>query len=247
MEPAQCRIFLIAAICSISFSQQLYSEAKVASQPIQIVSSTYGKKDKTCDARAYLAPRCAGRNRCEVMANNSICGDPNPDIIKQLDVIYRCNQGAIKHASAMEYLLVELTCEGDKKLQIAESTIRVPHGQPTMSTQPNCTDESLQEGADKSSNPHAACQRLCVNLPAGAKVRKVYGFAKESAMEDYLPCQIDSDGTFYAERHCNIESSAFYQQFQTTADSDGMKVCWTFRNWNLQLARDARLLVQYEK
>lgn len=247
MRRARCWILLIAVLCLLSSAVRFHAEGVVVPASIQIVSAVYGKSDKTCDARAFLATRCTGRNRCEAMASNNLCGDPNPGLIKQLDVIYRCGPAEIKHASTMEYLLVELNCESASKLQTAESVIRVRHGQPTMATQPNCTEENLQEGADKNLNPHATCKRLCVDLPPRAKIRKVYGFAKESTAEDYLPCQVDSAGTFYADWNCNIESSAFYPQYQTTADLSGTKVCWTFRNWSLHQARDARLLVQYEK
>jgi hypothetical protein len=101
----------------------------------------------------------------------------------------------------------------------------------------------LREGADKNSNPQAACKRLCVKLPAGTKVRKIYGFAKESEGADYLPCQIDANGIFHSEMHCNIENCAFYPQYQTTVDS----VCWTFRNWSLSGSREAKVVVQYEQ
>jgi hypothetical protein len=239
---------LAGMLCSIFFFANLFSycePAKTAS--ITVVSASYGKEAKTCDARQYFAGRCNRRDRCEVMATNSICGDSVPYVVKQLDVAYRCDSGAIRHASAMEYFLIELSCLKNPRLQIAETSVKVLHGEATTSLQPNCMDQNLREGSDKNLDPNAACKKLCISLPARAKIRKVYGFAREVAQEEYLPCQIDTAGVFYPEKYCNIEGSAFYPHYHLTPNVSGLDVCWTFRNWNLQREREAKLFVQYEK
>jgi hypothetical protein len=78
---------------------------------IQINTATYGTlaEGKTCNASSSVSSFCEGSETCIFQANNTLCGDPNVNILKELSVDYRCG-GSAGHTGAGENHDVVISC-----------------------------------------------------------------------------------------------------------------------------------------
>jgi hypothetical protein len=84
-----------------------------ADDVIKTLSALYGtpSEQRTCDATAALANACDGKKSCDVLAGNSLCGDPNPGTPKTLDVEYQCGPAVAKSLTASERSDAHLSCD----------------------------------------------------------------------------------------------------------------------------------------
>lgn len=80
---------------------------------IKTLSAVYGtpSEQRTCDATAVVAGACDGKSSCDVLAGNSLCGDPNYGTPKTLDVQYQCGPAVAKSLTASEQSDAHLSCD----------------------------------------------------------------------------------------------------------------------------------------
>ncbi len=57
---------------------------------IQIYNADYGERGRTCNAERRIARECSGRRDCEIEVDNRLCGDPMPDVVKELRLSFGC-------------------------------------------------------------------------------------------------------------------------------------------------------------
>lgn len=77
---------------------------------ILVEQSFYGGS-RGCDPTAAIARSCTGEASCSVAADNALCGDPEPGVVKQLRVVFRCGrQGASRTVEAVEGSAAVLGC-----------------------------------------------------------------------------------------------------------------------------------------
>lgn len=80
---------------------------------IRVLGAVYGtpSEQRTCDATAAVAAVCDGKKSCDVLAANSLCGDPHYGTPKTLDVQYRCALAVAKSLTASEQSAAHLSCD----------------------------------------------------------------------------------------------------------------------------------------
>ena len=76
---------------------------RVIDPQIRIRRARYGKNGKTCNAKSYLSDLCNTKKSCSVTANNSMCGDPNVGIAKDLVIKYSCGTSTTTTISIREH------------------------------------------------------------------------------------------------------------------------------------------------
>ncbi len=88
--------------------------ASAQSGLIIIPQAAYGSDQRLCDATAPVNTLCGGKPTCSVAASNTLCGDPDPGVVKKLTVIYRCDRtGEDRVVEAIEHQSpVTLSCAG---------------------------------------------------------------------------------------------------------------------------------------
>lgn len=57
---------------------------------IHISRAFYYGSSNMCDATNALTSLCNGRSNCSISVSNSLCGDPEPSVMKRLAAIYTC-------------------------------------------------------------------------------------------------------------------------------------------------------------
>jgi hypothetical protein len=57
---------------------------------LSILSATYYGLSNMCDARAAVASSCNDRSSCTINASDNLCGDPEPMVLKRLEIVYTC-------------------------------------------------------------------------------------------------------------------------------------------------------------
>jgi hypothetical protein len=77
---------------------------------LSIVNATYYGISNMCNARAAVAASCNGRSSCTINASDSLCGDPEPMVLKRLEIVYNCRdkQGWVDEA---EGSFIRLECK----------------------------------------------------------------------------------------------------------------------------------------
>lgn len=63
-----------------------------------------------CDASAYVQNLCNGKVYCQLQANDTLCGDPSPGLLKHLVTMYSCGNKVYANDTP-EYGIATLTCE----------------------------------------------------------------------------------------------------------------------------------------
>ena len=86
---------LMAAVCGGAAAQDrskfLITRDSSADQgEIRILDALYGQDDRICRAQDAVARQCDGRSRCEILADDQLCGNPYANVAKQLFVGYSC-------------------------------------------------------------------------------------------------------------------------------------------------------------
>ncbi len=72
----------------------------------------YGSDVRGCDPTATVNDRCGGLVSCSITANNQLCGDPDPGVVKALTVVYQCSMtGEDRFADATEGQAALLACD----------------------------------------------------------------------------------------------------------------------------------------
>ncbi|MCI0468922.1 MAG: SUEL-type lectin domain-containing protein [Nitrospirae bacterium] len=78
---------------------------------VHIIRARYGRDGNSCDATHFVRTQCENKQYCTLEANNSICGDPAPNVAKDLFVEYRCkNERNARMSRAMENSVVTIAC-----------------------------------------------------------------------------------------------------------------------------------------
>lgn len=77
---------------------------------ILIEEARYGIREASCDIRDELQRAVGWRRNISVTANNELCGDPAPNRVKKLTVMYRCGDGPMLRTQAREGGAVTLHC-----------------------------------------------------------------------------------------------------------------------------------------
>lgn len=84
-----------------------------ADDVIKVLGAVYGtpSEQRTCDATPAVADVCDGKQSCDVLAANSLCGDPHYRTPKTLDVQYQCGPAVAKSVTASEQSEAHLDCD----------------------------------------------------------------------------------------------------------------------------------------
>ncbi len=69
---------------------------------IEILDVLYGQDQQTCRALNSVGQQCNGRDRCEINADDNLCGNPYANVTKQLFVAYRCGQEPARRTVSVE-------------------------------------------------------------------------------------------------------------------------------------------------
>lgn len=97
---------------------------QIAQQPrgLEIYNADYGERGRYCNAERRIARECNGRRGCEFEVGNHLCGDPVPDVVKELRLNFGCegrrgsDQDSVR---AREGQRVRLECErGQAQAQV---------------------------------------------------------------------------------------------------------------------------------
>lgn len=78
---------------------------------IIIDEADYGTRERTCDARPTLRSLVGWRRHVEIRADNQLCGDPVPDRVKRLRIVYRCGDGGLQRITVREGEIASLYCK----------------------------------------------------------------------------------------------------------------------------------------
>ncbi len=77
---------------------------------ITILDARYGFRAEACDARGAIQEIALARRHIDVLAGNSLCGDPAPGRVKRLSVVYRCGDGPEQRVAGPEGSVLALSC-----------------------------------------------------------------------------------------------------------------------------------------
>lgn len=77
---------------------------------IQIEQAYYGVDGMRCDARNSIQAAVQGRRAVDLVANNSLCGDPAEGRVKSLFVTYRCGNGQVVRNQVREDDILQIRC-----------------------------------------------------------------------------------------------------------------------------------------
>lgn len=93
----------------------LASSAAQADTALKILAAVYGTPvtHHTCDATAVIARGCDGKTSCDVLAGNWLCGDPDYETPKTLDVVFTCGPAEARSVTAAEQSVAHLACGPD--------------------------------------------------------------------------------------------------------------------------------------
>jgi hypothetical protein len=91
------------------------SGAAQAETPLKVLAAIYGTPatHHTCDATAVIARGCDGRTSCDVLAGNWLCGDPDYEVPKTLNIVFTCGPAEAHSVTAAEASLAHLSCGAD--------------------------------------------------------------------------------------------------------------------------------------
>jgi len=90
-------------------TQQIDCGGRNHNREIYVDQATYGTRRNWCDPTNVIANRCDGQTDCDVYASNSLCGDPDFRVVKDLQVVYFCGHNR-RVASARENSYARLSC-----------------------------------------------------------------------------------------------------------------------------------------
>ena len=90
----------------------LASSAAQTATALKILAAIYGTPatHHTCDATATIARGCDGKDVCDVLAGNWLCGDPDYQVPKTLTVVFTCGPAEARSVSAAEASVAHLSC-----------------------------------------------------------------------------------------------------------------------------------------
>jgi hypothetical protein len=88
------------------------SSTALTATPLKILVAIYGTPatHHTCDATAVIAHGCDGRTICDVLAGNWLCGDPDYEVPKTLDIVFTCGPAEARSVTAAEASVAHLAC-----------------------------------------------------------------------------------------------------------------------------------------
>jgi hypothetical protein len=81
-----------------------------AAAVLSILAANYYGFSALCDATGAMGGACDGRSSCSVRASDDLCGDPQPTVLKRLDVVYAC-RGERRWVDVAEGTIVDLRCQ----------------------------------------------------------------------------------------------------------------------------------------
>lgn len=85
-----------------------------APRGLEIYNADYGERGRYCNAERRIARECNGRRGCEFEVGNHLCGDPAPNMVKELRLSFGCEgrRGSDQdQVRAREGQRVRLACE----------------------------------------------------------------------------------------------------------------------------------------
>src|ERR1700738_1669456 len=93
----------VVAVLGLGLTTPAVSQSP-ADDLIKTLGAVYGtpSQQRTCDATAVVAGACDGKKSCDVLAGNSLCGDPNYGTPKTLDLQYQCGPAVARSLTASE-------------------------------------------------------------------------------------------------------------------------------------------------
>jgi hypothetical protein len=106
---------------------------------LKILSAIYGKlgnSQLTCNATVFASNKCNGKTACSFAVNNSICGDPDPGVHKEMKIDYQCNASSSQniHPPQVSITPIVATTSGQAITNAIDSGIDdafSPSGTPT--------------------------------------------------------------------------------------------------------------------
>lgn len=106
---------------------------------IKIASAIYGTLANpllTCNATAFARTTCDGKTNCSFNANNSICGDPDGGVHKEMEITYQCSASNSQNIRSLQISISNLvaTTSGQAITNAVDSGINdafAPNGTPT--------------------------------------------------------------------------------------------------------------------
>ena len=107
------QIFALTASYQGQYADKIITiEDQPSTSFIQIIEAEYGARFSYCDVTNILQAQCDGKGACtQYVHNNTMCGDPIPDVEKSLIVQYKCGTGSTQGITVREYETISLTCE----------------------------------------------------------------------------------------------------------------------------------------
>lgn len=103
----------IVLIAGLALGGVLGAAAAQTGDAIRTLAAIYGtpSQKRTCDATAAVARACDGKRTCDVLASNTLCGDPDYGTPKSLDVEYQCGPAVARSLTVFEQTDAHLSCE----------------------------------------------------------------------------------------------------------------------------------------
>jgi hypothetical protein len=77
---------------------------------LSILNANYYGLSAMCDARGAVAGLCDGRSSCTITVADSLCGDPEPMVVKRFEVVYACRPGEQNWQDVAEGTVLRLRC-----------------------------------------------------------------------------------------------------------------------------------------
>lgn len=95
----------------LNAKKALKAASAAPSSKISILSVTYGIGEHTCSADGLFATVCKGQTKCDVVVNNSMCGDPVAKPKNSAKINYHCGDPEkITSIEVQEDTKAYLTC-----------------------------------------------------------------------------------------------------------------------------------------
>ncbi|MDJ0656422.1 MAG: hypothetical protein QNJ40_19840 [Xanthomonadales bacterium] len=91
--------------------QKLFINPNQDNQQIRILDAVYGQDQRICRALDEVTRACDGKDYCEVIASNDLCGNPYSNVAKQLFVGYDCGDGR-RSVTVDEGQVARVYCRG---------------------------------------------------------------------------------------------------------------------------------------